>query len=66
MYEKLKREMERQGLNRNQLSIKAQITTSDLYAAMRGDKPFFPSWRKRVADALGVAEAELFDDDETE
>lgn len=62
MYEKLKAEMTRQKISGNRLSMKAFIAPSDFYNAMNGKKPFYPKWRSRIADALGVPESEIFDD----
>lgn len=64
MYEKLKEEMKRQGISGNQLSMKAMVSSTDFYSALKGKRPFFPAWRKRVADVLGKPEADLFSDEE--
>lgn len=42
--------------------MKARINPADFYQAVNGKKPFFPAWRKRLADALDVTESELFSD----
>ena len=65
-YLKLRKTMAEKNLSTRQVALKAGITPQGLYAAINGKCEFWPGWRKRVADALGVAEAELFDDDETE
>lgn len=64
MYEKLKEEMARQEISGNRLAMKAYIASGDFYSAIGGKKPFYPKWRSRIADALGVPESELFDDEE--
>lgn len=63
MHDRLKAEMKKQGISGNRLAIEAKIATADFYTAINGKKPFYPNWRKRVADVLGVDEAVLFDDD---
>lgn len=63
MYEKLKEEMARQGISGNRLSMKAFMSQSDFYRAINGKMPFYPKWRERIADALGVSEKDIFDDD---
>ncbi len=63
MYEKLKAEMARQEISGNRLAMMAYIAPSDFYNAMNGKKPWYPKWRSRIADALGVPESELFDDE---
>lgn len=63
MFDKLQTEMKRQGISRYKLALKANIAVPDLYSAMSGKKPFFPNWRKRVANVLCVDEADIFDDE---
>ena len=63
MFEKLKAEMARQDISGNRLSMKAYIAPSDFYRAINGKMPFYPKWRERIADALGVPEKDIFDDD---
>lgn len=62
MYEKLKKEMARQRIAANRLAIKANITPSDFYNAMKGNKPFYPKWRERTAKALGVEVSDIFEE----
>lgn len=40
--------------------MNANIQSGDFYSAVNGKRPFFPGWRKRIADVLGMSEAELF------
>lgn len=47
-------------LSKMQLALKAGISPADLYQAINGKKPFFPSWRKRIAAVLNMSERELF------
>ena len=60
MYEQLKHEMARQSIKAYSLAKEAEISTSDLYSALRGERPMYPNWRKRIAAALGKSEEELF------
>lgn len=62
MYEKLKTVMVQQRISGNKLALKANISPADFYSAIKGNKPFYPAWRKRIADALGVKESEVFDE----
>ena len=62
MYENVREEMKKQGLNMNKLSFKAKIAAPDLSCAFCGKKPFYPNWRRRVAEALGIDEDTLFPD----
>ena len=39
-------------ISRNCLALEAKISPGDLYSALSGKRPFYPSWRKRIADAL--------------
>ena len=55
--------LEKHGLTVNKLALEAKINPSHLYAAINGKIPFYPAWRRRVAEVLGVDEAELFDDE---
>lgn len=64
MNEKLKDAMAKQGISGNRLAMESYIAPSDFYNALHGKKPFYPKWRSRIADALGVPESELFDDEE--
>ena len=61
MYKRIETLLKEQGLTRMQLAMKAGINPSDLYQALNGNKPMFPSWRKKISEALGVPEAELFE-----
>lgn len=66
-YSALLREMESQNLTVRQLALKADIIPQNLYNAINGNMRFWPGWRSRVAEVLGVNEEDLFkgvDDDE--
>ena len=47
-------------ITRNRLAKDADIAPSDLYSAIKGNKPFYPAWRKRIANALGMDENDVF------
>ena len=64
MYDNLKKIMKEKNINTTQLALLSRITPSDLYQALSGKKPFFPNWRKRVAEALDSTVEELFAEDE--
>ena len=53
--------LKERGLSKLQLARKSEIAPSDLYHAMNGKKPFYPAWRKRIADYLQMDESKLFD-----
>ena len=52
--------LKERNISKLQLALNAGITPSDLYCALNGKKPFYPKWRKKVADFLQVDEIELF------
>ena len=62
MYTNLKKEMEKRNLTTNKLAKLSNITPQDLYAAFKGNKPMYPSWKKRIAEALEMDEKELFEE----
>lgn len=64
MLEKLKKEIALRNITRNKLAIMSNIVPSDLYAALLGRKPFYPGWKKRIAEALDMSVEELFPDEE--
>ena len=60
MYQKLVEKMRQKNITTHKLAKLSNITPQDLYSALSGKKPFFPSWRKRVAEALDSTVEELF------
>lgn len=60
----LKAEMKSRGISRNKLALLARIAPSDIYGVFNGTRPLFPAWRRRIADALGMDEDELFPEQE--
>ena len=61
-YDKLKQVMQDRRISTRRLAIEAGIVPQSLYAALGGKVPFWPGWRQRVAEALGMDEAELFEE----
>lgn len=62
MFTRLKEEMEKKGMKGYSLAKKAHIATPDFYNAINGVKPMYPSWRKRIAEVLGLPESDLFEE----
>ena len=60
MYQKLVEKMRQKNITTHKLAKLSNITPQDLYSALSGKKPFFPNWRKRVAEALDSTVEELF------
>ena len=53
-------------ISKLQLALNAGITPSDLYCALNGKKPFFPKYKRKIAEFLQIDEAELFAEGEGE
>ena len=64
MYDELKEIMKEKNISTHKLAKLSNITPQDLYAVLSGKKPFFPNWRKRVAEVLDCNADELFTEDE--
>lgn len=60
MYEKLIEELEARHITRYKLHKITGIAKSDIYNALNGKCPLYPGWKKRIAEALGKAEEDLF------
>lgn len=58
---RLEEEIERAG-GQHAVSLKTGIHSSLISRIVNGKVPAFPGWRRRIAEALGVDEAELFDE----
>ena len=56
----LKEVIKERGISQRQLSIRAGISNQDVNQAINGKRPFFPAWRKRISEVLGMPESELF------
>lgn len=57
---RVREERKRQGLTQFELAKRANIHPVEIGRIERGIIKPFPGWRKRLAEALGVPEAELF------
>lgn len=57
---KLEEILKEKNLSKLQLALSTQIAPCDLYCAINGKKPFYPKWRKKVAEFVNVSEQELF------
>ena len=53
--------LKKRNISKLQLALCTQITPSDLYSAMNGKKPFYPKWRKKIADYMQIDEKVLFE-----
>ncbi len=62
MYEKLKEVISEKGITTNKLGQMSNIASQDLYSAFKGKKRIYPEWKKRISEALGVPEEELFEE----
>ena len=64
-YETLRDAIQAHDTNVRRIAIQAGIASQDLYQAINGKKPFYPGWRKRVAEALEMSVEELFREEVT-
>lgn len=64
MYSKLRETMKHRSLSQNRLAMDARISPCDFSKAINGKMPFYPSWRKRIADALEMTTEDLFGNEE--
>ena len=64
-YTTLRDVIKQRDLTVRKLAILSQITPQDLYQAINGHRPFYPGWRKKVAEALQMSEEELFPEEST-
>jgi len=51
------------GISQSRLSRMANIGQTNLNGAFNSRAIFYPAWRKRISDALGVEESTLFAED---
>lgn len=56
----LRKERIRQGLSQFELAKRSNISPADISKIENGTCITFPGWRKRLSEALGVPEEELF------
>ena len=64
MYTKLKKTLAEQGITIYRLAKLSKIITQDLYTALKGKKPMYPNWKKRIAEALDTDVESLFNEEE--
>ena len=64
MYTKLKKTLAEQGITIYRLAKLSKISTQDLYTALKGKKPMYPNWKKRIAEALDTDVESLFNVEE--
>lgn len=57
---KINEVIKNRGFTKAKVSYMAKIPLNDFYQATNGKKSFFPSWRKRISEALSMSEKELF------
>lgn len=64
MYAKLKKTLDVRNITIYRLAKMSKINTQDLYTALKGKKPLYPNWKKRIADALDTDIDSLFNEEE--
>lgn len=64
MYTKLKKTLDVRNITVYRLAKMSKINTQDLYTALKGKKPMYPNWKKRIAEALNTNVDSLFNEEE--
>lgn len=64
MYTKLKKTLDVRNITIYRLAKMSKINTQDLYTALKGKKPLYPNWKKRIAEALDTDINSLFNEEE--
>lgn len=59
---KLLDELNKRNISKLQLALNAGIAPHYLYNALNGKMPFYPKYRRKISEFLGIDEAELFSD----
>ena len=62
-YPKVAEALLEKGWTRNRLSVEAGISSSEIYTSLSGQRPMFPGYRRKISEALGVPEEDLFDEE---
>lgn len=62
----LEKELTKRKMSKLQLSKETKLTYSDLVSCMKGNKNFFPKYRKAISEYLKLDENVLFYDDTKE
>jgi transcriptional regulator with XRE-family HTH domain len=57
---RLREERRRRGWSLTRVTALTGISTCDVSLIERGLRPAYPGWRRRLAEAYGLPEAELF------
>ncbi len=60
MYERLKKEMAKEGINTHALALQLKISPNNLYKCMKGESVFHPAYRKKVARFFNKPEEYFF------
>lgn len=63
MYKTLRNVLAERKISVRRLAIDSGIVPQSLYAALNGRAEFWPGYKKRVAETLGMSELELFPED---
>jgi transcriptional regulator with XRE-family HTH domain len=58
--------LKERNISRLQLAMSTKVNPSSIYDATNKRIPFYPAWKKRIAEYLELTEEELFSEDETE
>ena len=63
MYDKLKAALKEKGISVYRLSQLSRIASPDLYNVLSGKRPMYPNWKKRISEAVGIPEEDLFEEE---
>lgn len=57
---KIEEALKSRNISKMQGALRSGISPADFYQALNGKKPFFPKWRREIAETLNYSESELF------
>lgn len=60
----LKEKLQEKHMSVHRLALLSGISPSDLYGVLKGKKPLFPRWRKKICETLEITEESLLDEGE--
>ena len=60
---KLAEILEQKHISRYRLAKMTGIHNQDIYAIIKGKKPLYDGWKKKIAEALEISESELLEED---
>jgi lambda repressor-like predicted transcriptional regulator len=60
IYIELLKQIESKGITINQLALELKISPTSLYSAVKGEIPFYPKYRKLIAEYFNKEESILF------